>query len=175
MRAQTKRHGADHNICAARIPNTLDRPGPPAPPCNPQDWSSPCQIPLSVRFGVRGQFPPIGWALCQGQLMPISEMTPCSCCSHHLWRRRPGDFRSSRSARRVPKHQGQGSGLSNYVLASRGASRSVTLTTGQIPAHNHLAVTTTTGQQAAPTNAILASASSTQAGVRIYSSNAAKW
>jgi len=38
---------------------------------------------------------------------------------------------------RVPIHQGQGSGLSNYTIGQIGGAETVTLTLSQIPAHAH--------------------------------------
>jgi microcystin-dependent protein len=39
---------------------------------------------------------------------------------------------------RVPIHQGQGPGLSNYVLSQSGGTEQVTLTVNQIPQHSHV-------------------------------------
>ena len=41
---------------------------------------------------------------------------------------------------RVPLHMGTGSGLSSYVIGQASGVESVTLTTQQIPIHNHMAV-----------------------------------
>jgi microcystin-dependent protein len=43
----------------------------------------------------------------------------------------------------VPIHQGQGTNLSNRILAETGGTESVTLTTNQIPVHNHAFLCTT--------------------------------
>jgi microcystin-dependent protein len=46
---------------------------------------------------------------------------------------------------RVPLHQGAGAGLSNYTVGEMDGVESVTLTTQQIPVHNHAALASTSG------------------------------
>jgi len=120
-----------------------------------------------------GNFAPAGWAFCQGQLMPISENDALFTLLGTTY---GGDgqetFGIPDLQGRAPLHQGQGNGTSNYIIGQKGGVESVTVTTNQLPVHNHAAPTTTTGQQASPTGAILAKATSTQAGLRIYSTNA---
>jgi microcystin-dependent protein len=45
---------------------------------------------------------------------------------------------------RLPVHQGQGLGLSTYVIGQLGGTEQVTLTTGNMPQHNHALNATTT-------------------------------
>src|ERR1041384_321245 len=86
-----------------------------------------------------GSFAPVGWALCQGQLLPISEN---DTLFNLIGTTYGGDGQSTFGLPdlqgRVPLHMGQGSGLSNYVIGQSGGVESVTLTTQQIPQHNHL-------------------------------------
>jgi microcystin-dependent protein len=56
----------------------------------------------------------------------------------------------------------------NYPLAQMAGVESVTLTTQQIPSHTHQALASGTGQVQSPSNAVLATATSTQNGIRIY-------
>ncbi len=65
---------------------------------------------------------------------------------------------------RVPIHAGQGPGLpSNRQLAETGGSESVTLTTNQLPIHNHaFLVSTDTGTQSSPAGETLGSGSNVQ-------------
>jgi microcystin-dependent protein len=88
-----------------------------------------------------GNFAPAGWMLCQGQLLPISEN---ETLFNLIGTTYGGDGQSTFALpdlqSRIPIHQGQGSGLSNYVLAQTGGVETVTLTTNQIPAHTHPAV-----------------------------------
>ena len=69
---------------------------------------------------------------------------------------------------RLPLHQGNG-----FILAETGGAEEITLAVSQIPNHNHAVRAATTGQVAGPAGAVLATASSTQPGVRVYSSLAA--
>jgi microcystin-dependent protein len=120
-----------------------------------------------------GNFPPNGWALCQGQLMPISEN---DTLFNLIGTTYGGDgqetFGLPDIQSRVAVHQGTGSGLSTYQMGEKGGVESVTLSTNQIPIHTHAAVTATTGQVSAAANNILADAQTTQTGARIYSNQA---
>jgi microcystin-dependent protein len=46
---------------------------------------------------------------------------------------------------RIPVHQGQGTGLQNYVLGQKGGAETVTLNGLQLPAHSHTAMGSATG------------------------------
>jgi microcystin-dependent protein len=86
-----------------------------------------------------GSFAPAGWAMCQGQLMPISEN---DTLFNLIGTTYGGDgqetFGLPDLQGRVPVHMGQGPGLSqNYVIGEEAGVESVTLTTNQMPIHNH--------------------------------------
>lgn len=91
-----------------------------------------------MMFG--GNFAPQGWALCQGQLMPISEN---DTLFNLIGTTYGGDgqetFGLPDLQGRAPLHMGQGSGLSFYNIGQNGGVETVTLTTQQIPIHNHFA------------------------------------
>ena len=93
-------------------------------------------IGLIVMFG--GNFAPRGWALCDGQLLPINQY---SALFSILGTTYGGDGRTTFALPdlrgRVPIHEGTGPGLSPYDLGQKGGSETVTLTTNQIPAHSH--------------------------------------
>ncbi|HTA41717.1 MAG TPA: tail fiber protein [Bryobacteraceae bacterium] len=86
-----------------------------------------------------GNFAPTGWALCNGQLLPISQNTALFSI---LGTQFGGDgvrtFGLPDLRSRVPVHQGQGTGLSTYVVGEITGSENVTLNAQQMPAHNHL-------------------------------------
>ena len=88
-----------------------------------------------------GNFAPAGWMFCSGQLLPISENETLFQLIGTTY---GGDGQSTFALPdlrgRLPIHQGQGPGLSNYVLAETGGTESVTLTTQQIPSHTHAMV-----------------------------------
>jgi microcystin-dependent protein len=56
---------------------------------------------------------------------------------------------------RLPIHQGQGPGLSNYVLAQKAGTETVTLTDLQMPAHAHTAMATTAAATATAPSGLL--------------------
>lgn len=86
-----------------------------------------------------GNFAPAGWMMCEGQLLPIAENETLFQLIGTTY---GGDGQSTFALPdlrgRVPIHLGTSpvSG-SNYQLAQTGGVESVTLTTQQIPTHNH--------------------------------------
>jgi microcystin-dependent protein len=92
-----------------------------------------------------GTFAPAGWAMCQGQLMPISENDALFTLIGTTY---GGDgqetFALPDLQSRVPMHAGQGPGISQiYQLGETGGVESVTLTTQQIPIHTHAVIAST--------------------------------
>lgn len=89
-----------------------------------------------IMFG--GNFAPRGWALCDGQLLPIASNSALFSILGTIY---GGDGRTTFALPdlrgRVPMHAGNGPGLSDRRLGSRGGQETVTLTTSQIPAHHH--------------------------------------
>lgn len=83
-------------------------------------------------------FAPSGWALCNGQLISISQNTALfSLLGTQFGGNGQTTFGLPDLRGRIPLGQGQGPGLSNYDIGQMGGSESVTLTTAQLPAHNH--------------------------------------
>jgi microcystin-dependent protein len=84
-------------------------------------------------------FAPQGWAMCNGQLLSISQNTALFSL---LGTNYGGDGRSTFALpnlqSRVPIHQGQGAGLSPYVIGTAGGVESVSLTGSQGASHGHL-------------------------------------
>jgi microcystin-dependent protein len=89
-----------------------------------------------------GSFAPAGWALCQGQAMPISQNeTLFNLIGTTYGGDGQNTFDLPNLAGRAPVHAGQGPGISqNYQIGESGGVESVTLTTQQIPSHNHAVV-----------------------------------
>src|SRR6187549_1706116 len=83
-------------------------------------------------------FPPKGWALCDGQLMPLSQNTALFSLLGTTY---GGDGKSTFALPdlqgRAPMHPGQGPGLSLHDLGETGGSDTVTLLESEIPAHAH--------------------------------------
>jgi microcystin-dependent protein len=86
-----------------------------------------------------GNFAPAGWALCEGQVMPISQNAALFSLIGTTY---GGDgvntFALPDLRSRVPMSQGQGPGLSSYIIGESEGEETVTLTLPQIPAHRHV-------------------------------------
>lgn len=84
------------------------------------------------------QFAPVGFALCQGQLMAISQNTALfSLVGTYYGGNGTSTFALPDLQCRTPIGAGQGPGLSQYVIAQQGGSDTVTLLTSEIPGHAH--------------------------------------
>jgi microcystin-dependent protein len=86
-----------------------------------------------------GNFAPVGWLLCQGQLLPIDQY---DVLFNLIGTTYGGDGQSTFAlpnlASRVPYHQGSG-----YTLGQMGGTESVTLISQQMPVHSHTATANT--------------------------------
>ncbi|OEJ98868.1 phage tail protein [Flavivirga aquatica] len=85
-----------------------------------------------------GNFAPRGWALCNGQLLPIAQNTALFSLLGTTY---GGDGRTTFALPdlrgRIAMHEGTGPGLSPVRLGQRGGSELVVLTTNELPNHNH--------------------------------------
>ena len=83
-------------------------------------------------------FAPTGWVQCNGQLLPIAQNTALFSILGTTY---GGDGRTTFALPNlqgiVAMGAGQGPGLTNRNLGETGGSETVTLTTQQIPPHNH--------------------------------------
>ena len=83
-------------------------------------------------------FPPTGWAFCDGQLLPISQNTALFSLLGTTY---GGDGKTTFALPdlqgRSPMHPGQGPGLSLHDLGETAGSETVTLLTSEIPNHGH--------------------------------------
>ena len=81
-------------------------------------------------------FAPVGWAFCNGQLVPIDQNPALFQLIGMIY---GGDGQTTFALpdlrSRIPLHQGQGHGTSNYTIGQVGGSESVTLTSNQLPSH----------------------------------------
>ena len=83
-------------------------------------------------------FAPQGWALCNGQLLPINQNQALfSLLGNMYGGNGTTTFALPNLQSRVPIHQGQGAGLSAYVVGQAGGAETVTLAAAQMPAHAH--------------------------------------
>ena len=109
-------------------------------------------------------FAPVGWAMCQGQLVPISEN---DTLFQLLGTTYGGDGQNTFGLPdlqgRVPIHQGQGVAGTTYVPGEKGGVEQVTLTIQQIPKHTHtLIASNTAGNSSVVQQHVLANAPSGQ-------------
>jgi microcystin-dependent protein len=85
-----------------------------------------------------GNFAVKGWALCDGQLLSISQNTALfSLLGTTYGGNGQTTFALPDLRGRVPVHSGQGPGLSNIDLGQTGGSETQTLLISNMPAHNH--------------------------------------
>ena len=83
-------------------------------------------------------FAPRGYASCDGQLIPISQNTALfSLLGTTFGGNGQTTFALPDLRGRVPIHQGQGPGLSSYVLGEVSGSESTTILLSNLPSHNH--------------------------------------
>src|SRR4051812_11583318 len=83
-------------------------------------------------------FPPTGWAFCDGQLLPLSQNTALFSLLGTVY---GGDGKSNFALPdlqgAVPMHPGDGAGLSQHVLGEESGSETTTLLNSEIPLHTH--------------------------------------
>jgi microcystin-dependent protein len=97
-------------------------------------------------------FAPTGWALCQGQILPISQNTALfSLLGTYYGGNGTSTFQLPDLQSRVPVGQGQLTGGETYFIGEEGGVENVTLNLGQMAQHNHAFVgTTATANKAEP-------------------------
>ena len=117
-----------------------------------------------------GNFPPNGWAMANGQPIPISQNDALFTLYGTMY---GGDgqetFGLPNLCGRAPMHNGQGPGISqNYQQGEAAGVESVTLTTQQIPVHNHaFTASQNIGQNPQPTDSVVAQSTT----VKLYISD----
>lgn len=104
-----------------------------------------------------GNYAPVGWVLCNGQLLQISQY---SALFSLLGATYGGDGKTTfgvpNLCGRVPVGMGSGSGLTTRNWGSSGGAETVTLNATQIPTHTHtLTATTATATTSVPSSAVI--------------------
>lgn len=128
-------------------------------------------------------FAPRDWALCEGQLLPISQYNALFSL---LGTQFGGDGRTTFGLPdlrgRSPVGQGHGPGLSNITMGEKAGTETVTLNQTQMPSHSHTAEASIavpassngTDTTAAPaTNTVLGPASNSGRAGSLYATDAA--
>lgn len=117
-----------------------------------------------------GNFAPRGWALCNGQLMPITQNTALFSLLGVSY---GGDGRTTFALPNLmgasPVGTGAGSGLSEFQLGQRAGTEAVTLLTTEMPAHAHsVPVVDAAGTTDNPSGATWAQSRRGRAAERLY-------
>lgn len=93
---------------------------------------------IGMIFLFAGNFAPVGYALCNGQLLPISTYAALfSILGTTYGGNGTSNFALPDLRGRVPLGSGQGTGLSFYNLGQMVGAESTSLTVSNLPAHNH--------------------------------------
>jgi len=111
-----------------------------------------------------GNYPPQGWALCDGSLLNISQYDMLYSLLDTIY---GGDgtttFGLPDLRSRVPVNMDGA-----HPLGRPGGQEKVTVTTPQMQGHTHPLMATTTGSSNAPAGNYLSTAASSQQGVNVY-------
>ena len=85
-----------------------------------------------------GNFAPRGWALCDGQLLEVSQYDALFSLLFDIY---GGDGRTTFGLPdlrgRIPVHQGAGPGLTNRRIAAKAGSEQVVVSSNELPTHGH--------------------------------------
>ncbi len=85
-----------------------------------------------------GETPPPNWAICDGSLLPVGKYPALAALLNNTY---GGDGQNAFGLPdlrgRIPVGQGRAEGLWNHALGEEGGVETVTLRTGQMPAHSH--------------------------------------
>ena len=101
-------------------------------------------------------FAPNGWALCNGQTLSISQNSALfALIGTYYGGNGVTTFNLPDLQGRVPIHQGNGAGLSPYVIGENGGSANATILAQNLPAHTHTIappVSNAAGTSSSPVN-----------------------
>ena len=103
-------------------------------------------------------FAPRGWAMCNGQLMPIAQNQALfALLGTSFGGNGTTNFALPDLQGRVMVHQGQGSGLSPYVIGQKAGTENISLNINNMPSHSHTfsVATAKASLQLAVNNAVL--------------------
>jgi microcystin-dependent protein len=100
-----------------------------------------------------GSFAPRGWALCNGQLLPISQNQALfSIIGTNFGGNGTSTFGLPNLQGRMPMHWGNGQGLTPRTLGEFAGAENTSVLLSNMPSHTHTAVFTPSGGGAAQVN-----------------------
>lgn len=122
-------------------------------------------------------FAPLGWAMCNGQLLPINQNQALfSLLGTQFGGNGTSNFALPNLQGNVPIGFGNGVGLTPYNVGDQGGVAAVTLSSPQLPSHTHTlpvsAATTTKQATPSPTNFLGATGGGRTGGVNAYATPA---
>jgi microcystin-dependent protein len=120
-----------------------------------------------------GTFAPRGWAFCNGQLVSVSQNPALFSLVGTIY---GGDGRTTFGLPdlrgRAPLHPGTGPGLTPRRLGEKAGAETATLTSSQMPSHDHRLTGDTTGATTGdPAGALPATVTPPPASKRLYRSS----
>jgi microcystin-dependent protein len=96
-------------------------------------------------------FAPLGWALCNGQLLAISQNTALfSLIGTYYGGNGTSTFALPNLQGSAPMNQGNGIGLTPRIMGEVGGETAVTLLISQMPAHTHTAKNAAVSNEGTP-------------------------
>src|SRR5476649_2518562 len=114
-------------------------------------------------------FAPTGWAMCNGQILPLSQNTALFSLLGTTY---GGDGRSNFALPNLQgnaaMHAGQGPGLSLRDLGETAGEPVVTLILTEMPTHTHVANAKTPGGQANPSGLVWGSSNASKVAANFY-------
>ncbi len=118
-------------------------------------------------------FPPRGWAFCNGQILPLSQNTALfSLLGTTYGGNGQSTFALPDLQGRAPMQEGQGAGLSQRFLGEEAGETAVTLLDTEMPAHTHTVMASSQGaDQADPSGNVWAQAVSDQGAFNYYNTS----
>ena len=121
-----------------------------------------------------GNFPPMGWMFCQGQILSIAQNQALFAILGTMYGGNgTTNFALPDLRGRVPVGVGLGAGLSAVEINQQGGAETVPLTTAQMPAHNHLINAASAQTSATPTGSLPAPIPGDESNLMAFGSTAA--
>jgi microcystin-dependent protein len=120
-------------------------------------------------------FAPTGWAMCNGQILPISQNTALfSLLGTNFGGDGQSNFALPNLQGCVPLDMGNGAGLSQRIIGETSGEAGVVLLSNQMPGHNHQVLANTSGGNTnAPASATWAVPHLGKTGINAYTTDTA--